>query len=182
MPESESSGALVSFATLGAFSTAQQVAGTLLSSVEGADPALVAEESMSLLAVVTGRALRERPLAARILADLPLTWRDYVVGGAMLRDDDPESVTQREAESYEQIGRKLAFYQAHFPPEQIPGPRLLKDKMELWMGRVSPPGLPEPPFERLARLGLVDMVVTHVRLVRAFLESEEATDGATDAS
>jgi hypothetical protein len=40
--------------------------------------------------------------------------------------------------------------------------------MELWMGRVSPPKLPETPQERLDSLGLVDPTVAHLKLVLAY--------------
>jgi hypothetical protein len=162
---------LTAFATLGVITTAQQVASTVLGSVEGADAEVVAEESMALVAMATSRAIREHPQIADAIGELPFAWRDYVIGGAMLRAENPEEVTQSDDDSYARIARKMAFYQAHLPLGQIPGPRLLKDKMELWMGRVSPPGLPEPPYERLAKLGLVDLVVTHVRLVRTYVDS-----------
>jgi hypothetical protein len=40
--------------------------------------------------------------------------------------------------------------------------------MELWMGRVSPPKLPETPQERLESLGLVEPTVAHLKLVLTY--------------
>ena len=40
--------------------------------------------------------------------------------------------------------------------------------MGLWMGRISPPRLPEPPMDRLHRLGGIPILLTHVKLVLAF--------------
>lgn len=161
--------ALTAFATLGAYTTAQHIAAAALASMEEADPSLVAEESLALLSVVTARGLRDHGPAAAALEELPLTYRDYVIGGEML-GGDAESVLDSGDDSYERIGRKLAFYQTHFVAGRLPGPRVLKDKMELWMGRISPPGLPENPSQRLEKLGLVEVVHTHLRLLSAFLE------------
>ncbi|MBO6574263.1 MAG: hypothetical protein JJ896_02510 [Rhodothermales bacterium] len=166
---------LTSFAVLGAVTTAQQIAGRCLESMEGADPELVAEETLALLSVTTARTLREHALVAETLAQLPLTYRDYVVGGAVLSaEDQSEAILSAETASYERLGRKLSFYEAHFPPGKLPGPRALKDKMELWMGRISPPGLPESPRKRMEKLQLVSVVETHLKLVRAFAEQDRA--------
>jgi hypothetical protein len=53
--------------------------------------------------------------------------------------------------------------------------------MELWMGRVSPPKLPETPQERLESLGLVDPTVAHLKLVLAYGRRGEAPTGASSA-
>jgi hypothetical protein len=164
---------LTAFATLGALTTAQHVAGTIVTSIPSADPELVAEETLALLSVVTARALRQDPAAAGALLSLTLSFRDYMVGAEMVSTGTQESlneVTEAQAASYQRIGRKLAFYEAHFPGGRLPGPLALEDKMELWMGRVSPPGLPESPSKRLETLDLVSLVDTHVRLVRAYAE------------
>ncbi|MEM1125909.1 MAG: hypothetical protein AAGI71_04605 [Bacteroidota bacterium] len=163
------------FATLGAMNTTQELARELLSSVDGADPEVVAEESLCLVATATARAaevgLQDAPsvgqAAAEALLALPFTYRDYLVGGAMIASQNAAYMDANE-EVYQRLQRKQAFYGAHLPSGRFPGPRALTDKMELWMGRVSPPGLPVMPAERLADLGLVDTVVTHLKLVLAF--------------
>jgi len=43
------------------------------------------------------------------------------------------------------------------------------------MGRISPPKLPTSPDKRLADLGLVDLLATHVRLVLAFTQRSNNT-------
>ena len=164
---------LTAFATLGALTTAQHVAGTIVASIPAADAELVAEETLALLSVVTSRTMRNDPAAAGALLSLTLSFRDYMVGAEMVGGGTVESldaVTEAQAASYQRIGRKLAFYEAHFPVGRLPGPMALKDKMELWMGRVSPPGLPESPSKRLETLDLVSLVDTHVKLVRAYAE------------
>jgi hypothetical protein len=159
--------ALTAFATLGALTTAQHLASTLVDSMTGSDPELVAEECMALVSVVTARSLRDDPSVAAAIGRLTLSYRDYVVGAQMLMGD-AEAVMETETGTFERIGRKLSFYEAHFPSGKLPGPLALKDKMELWMGRVSPPGLPESPVRRLEKLGLVEVVDTHLKLVRTF--------------
>jgi hypothetical protein len=69
---------------------------------------------------------------------------------------------------YARLARKAEFYAVHLPPGRFPGPHALGDKLPLWMGRVSPPGLPTTPDARLAELGLVDVLAVHARLVLAF--------------
>ncbi len=162
------------FASLGVLTTTQDLAGALLSSVEGAEVELVAEETLTLVATATARAaavgLRDEPVVAEAvvpaLLDLPFLHRDYLVGGAMMAQQEAALLDANEA-VYQRLQRKRDFYTVHLPPGQFPGPRALADKMGLWMGRVSPPGLPETPTERLARLGLVDVLVTHCKLVLA---------------
>ena len=163
------------FATLGALSATQDLARLTLAHLEGADPELVAEETITLVATATARAaevgLRAEPAVAAAvvpaLLDLPFTYRDYLIGGAMLVQEDATLADARE-EVHQRLQRKHAFYTVHLPADQFPGERALNDKMALWMGRVSPPGLPESPIDRLGRLGLVPTLLTHLKLVLAF--------------
>ncbi len=167
------------FATLGLVGVAQELAGAALAGLDGADPELVAEETLCLAATATARAaevgLRADPLLAQavvpVLLDLPFTYRDYLVGGAMIAQQDPALLDANEA-VYGRLQRKQAFYTAHLPPGQFPGERLLTDKMGLWMGRISPPRLPEAPMARLERLGCVSTLLTHLKLVLAFARRE----------
>lgn len=166
--------AFSTFATLGALGTTQDLARTTLASIEGADQELVAEETLCLVATTTARAaqvgLREAPsLASAVvpsLLELPFTYRDYLVGEAMITNQDT-SLAERSEEIYERLESKQEFYTVHFPENQFPGEHALGDKMALWMGRVSPPKLPEPPQERLQKLDLVPKLLTHLKLILA---------------
>jgi hypothetical protein len=167
------------FATLGLVSVTHELAGKALAGIEGADPELVAEETLCLVATATARAaevgLRADPALAQtvvpVLLGLPFTYRDYLIGGALLARPEPAFLDAHEA-VYERLQRKQAFYTAHLPPQQFPGERLLTDKMGLWMGRISPPRLPDAPMDRLERLGGVPTVLTHLKLVLAFARRE----------
>lgn len=166
---------VTAFATLGVLSTVQDLLRTALGGVEGADPELVAEETICLVATATARAaavgLREEPGAAAavvpVLLDLPFAYRDYLLGSAMIARQDA-GLREAAGEIEQRLRRKREFYSVHLPGDAFPGERLLTDKMGLWMGRISPPGLPETPTDRLDRLGLVEQLVTHLKLVLAF--------------
>lgn len=165
----------VTFATIGVLNLTQEIAGAILEDVEGADPDIVAEETLCLVATATARAtevgLSEHPDEAAAISasllDLPFIYHDYLVGTEMLARKD-SALAQAADEVYARLQRKREFYQAHLPAGQFPGPRVLGDKMDLWMGRVSPPKLPETPTDRLRRLDLVDPLVTHLKLVLAY--------------
>jgi hypothetical protein len=176
------------FATVGALGLTQDLTHAVLESIgdmEGADPELVAEETLTLVATATARAaavgLEEEPDHAppivETLLDLPFTYRDYLIGKAMVADQNPE-LSQVADEVHERLEKKRAFYTTHLPEGQFPGPHALSDKMELWMGRVSPPKLPETPQERLESLGLVEPTVAHLKLVLAYGRRGEAPTGA----
>jgi len=166
------------FATVGALGLVQDLTHAVLDSIgdlEGADRELIAEETLCLVAVATARAaevgLQEEPEVApsitQTLLDLPFTYRDYLLGKAMIEEERPE-LSQMAEQVRERLGRKREFYTTHLPDGQFPGPHALSDKMELWMGRVSPPKLPDTPMERLESLGLVDPAVAHLKLVLAY--------------
>jgi len=166
------------FATIGALGLTQDLTHAVLESIgdmEGADSELVAEETLCLVATATARAAEvgledepdHEPPIVRTLLDLPFTYRDYLIGKAMVADDNP-GLSEMADEVHERLQRKREFYLTHLPEGQFPGPRALGDKMELWMGRVSPPKLPETPQERLESLGLVAPTVAHLKLVLAY--------------
>ena len=179
MPEPQhpasTAGRLVTFATLGTLSTSQDLAGAALQSLDGAEPDLVAEETLCLVATASARAaevgLRETPevgaAVAGVLLDLPFTFREYIVGGALLVRQDRAVLDGHEA-VLARLQRKRDFYTVHLPPNQFPGERVLTEKMGLWMGRISPPRLPETPTERLAKLDLVPVLLTHLKLVLGY--------------
>lgn len=167
-----------SFATVGALGLTQDLTHAVLESIgdmEGADPELVAEETLCLVATATARAAEvgleeepeSRPTIVGSLLDLPFTYRDYLLGKAMVAENRPE-LSEVAEEVHNRLQGKREFYTTHLPEGQFPGPHALQDKMELWMGRVSPPKLPESPQERLESLGLVEPTVAHLKLVLAF--------------
>ena len=166
---------VVAFATLGVLSVTQELAGAVLSDVEDADPELVAEETLCLVAMATARAaevgLRDARGASdavlQVLQDLPYVYRDYLIGGEMLLRSDP-SVAKTADDVYRRLERKHEFYRVHLPEGRFPGDKALAVKMGLWMGRISPPKLPETPTKRLEKLGLVEPLVTHLKLVLAY--------------
>jgi len=167
-----------SFATVGALGLTQDLTHAVLDSLgdaENTDPELVAEETLCLVATATARAaevgLQEEPEHAstivETLLDLPFTYRNYLLGKAMVAESRPE-LSEVAEEVHTRLRKKLDFYTTHLPEGQFPGPHALDDKMELWMGRVSPPNLQETPQTRLQSLGLVAPTVAHLKLVLAY--------------
>jgi hypothetical protein len=166
------------FASMGSLSLTQDLTHAVLRSIgdmDATNPELVAEETLCLVSTATARAAEvglqdepgHAPSVSRTLLNLPFTYRDYLIGHAMVAQDDPELSGVAE-EVRQRLSRKQDFYITHLPEGKFPGPHALKDKMELWMGRVSPPKLPESPQERLEKLGLVDPLLAHVKLVLAY--------------
>jgi hypothetical protein len=103
------------------------------------------------------------------LAELPFLFHDYLLGARLVAEGAVGDVAPDQA-VYERLARKAEFYAVHLPPGRFPGPHALRDKLPLWMGRVSPPGLPTTPDARLAELGLADVLGVHARLVLAFAQ------------
>lgn len=175
---------LTAFAVAGSITTAQEIVITLIDSMPDADRSVVAEETLSLLATVSARAVEagaDSSVAAatsRALLALPFTYHDYLLGGALLAEAT-EHAADRSV--YSRLARKREFYSVHLPAGQLPSQRTLREKMELWMGRLSPPGLPEHPARRLERLALVEAVATHAKLVYEFARQEQS-DAARRAS
>lgn len=166
---------VTSFATIGVLRATQDIAHAVIQDIDGIDADLAAEETLCLVATATARAvevgLEGEPEHADVvsanLLELPYTYRDYLVGGAMIAQQD-RSLAEASEEIYERLQRKLQFYTTHLPPGQFPGQHALRDKMALWMGRVSPPKLPETPQERLEKLELVPLLLSHLKLILAF--------------
>ena len=169
---------VTAFASAAALSTTQDVVRSVLPALtDQADPELVAEETLALVATVSARAaevgLRGHPdvLAAvgPALAELPFLYHDFLLGAAVVATG-AEGEVEPDQSVYARLDRKAAFYAAHLAPGRFPGPSLLREKLPLWMGRVSPPKLPTSPDARLAETGLVDVVAAHARLVTAFAQ------------
>jgi len=156
------------FSGIGILSTTQEIAGTVLSVMPEADAELVAEETLCLLATVSARACQaagpEHEALARSCLAAPFLYRDYLVGTAMLESNDPAAGQLGETIG-ERLERKMAFYVSHLEAGRLPSPEVLRDKMLLWMGRISPPKMPSGPEERLDGLPVVDRVMNHARLL-----------------
>ncbi len=167
----------IAFSTIGAIGTTQDLARAVLQSMRDADPDpdMVAEETLVLVATASARAaqvgLQDEPaiaeVAVKTLIELPFTYRDYLIGGAIIDEQDPDLLDEND-EIYQRLERKQEFYSLHFPQGQFPGEHVLSDKMSLWMGRISPPGLPQTPTDRMSDLEVVDVLLTHLKLVLAF--------------
>jgi hypothetical protein len=169
---------VAAFASAAALSAAQDLVRAVLPALgDAADPEVVAEETLVLVATVTARAaevgLREAPAVMQAvgpaLAELPFLYHDYLLGAQLVAEGREGDVAPDPA-VYARLGRKAEFYAVHLPPGRFPGPHALSDKLPLWMGRISPPGLPSTPDARLAGLGLVDVLALHARLVLAFAQ------------
>ncbi len=178
MPADLRAARVTAFASLGILSATQDLVRSVLPSLtDAADPALVAEETLALVATVTVRAaeLGLQDAEALIeavgpaLLETPFLYHDYLLGGRLIADEAEGDVAVDEA-VYQRLGRKMAFYGVHFPIGRFPGPRALGDKLPLWMGRISPPKLPTTPGQRLAETGLADLLSAHLRLVLAFAQ------------
>lgn len=178
---------VVAFAAPAALSTTQDAVRAVLPALDApglgapADPDLVAEETLALVATVTARAaevgLRARPdalaAAGPALAELPFLYHDFLLGARFVASG-AEGDVEPDQGVYARLDRKAAFYGAHLPPGRFPGPAALRDKLPLWMGRVSPPKLPTTPAARLTETGAVDLLAAHARLVLAFAERAAA--------
>lgn len=171
---------VTAFASLGVLSTTQDLVRAVLPALtDAADPELVAEETLALVATTTVRAvevgLRETPglvePVATALLEAPFLYHDFLLGGRLVAQG-AEGDVEVDPSVYERLSRKVEFYGVHFPVGRFPGPRALDDKLPLWMGRVSPPKLPTTPAQRLGDLGLADLLATHLRLVLAFAQRE----------
>ena len=179
---------LLTFAATGAVNATQDLVRRVRQSVEGADAELVAEETLAFVAIATARAtevgLREasapkREAVTEALLELPFTYRDYLAGRAMIEAGDA-SMAKGAGAAREGLERKRQFYTSHLPEGRFPGERALTDKMALWMGRISPPKLPEMPQERLEKLDLVAHLVAHLKVVLAAARRHASQETADD--
>ncbi|MEM1055294.1 MAG: hypothetical protein AAGI52_07195 [Bacteroidota bacterium] len=165
------------FASAAALSTTQDLVRLTLPALgPEATPETVAEETLVLVSTVTARAAEVGLKATEAvqavgaaLAELPFLYHDFLLGAEMVASG-AEGDVEPDQSVYQRLSRKADFYGAHLPPGRFPGPRALSDKLPLWMGRVSPPGLPTTPDQRLGDLGLADVLAAHARLVMAFAQ------------
>ncbi|HYE95038.1 MAG TPA: hypothetical protein VD962_02415 [Rubricoccaceae bacterium] len=179
MPSSDALAArAVAFAAPAVLSVTEDLVRAVLPALgEDADPDLVAEETLVLVATATARAaevgFREHPEAVAVvgaaLTEVPLFYFDYLLGTQLVAEG-AEGEVEVDQTVYVRLERKAQFYGAHLPPGRFPGPRAVADVMPLWMGRISPPKLPTTPQQRLGELGLADRLAVHTRLVLAFAQ------------
>lgn len=161
------------FTSIGLVTTTQEVAAAALEAMPEADPELVAEETLCLVSVAAARTIEAAtdagdPLAEAVMA-APFLYRDYMIGSAMLASDMPVGEAAG-AEVGRRLEKKLAFYASHLPVGRAPGDAAVRDKMLLWMGRISPPKMPDSPEARLERIGVTSRVTHFLRLVGAHLK------------
>jgi hypothetical protein len=165
---------IVAFVSLGALTTTQQIAGSVLSNVPGADADVVAEETLVLVSVATSRSaevgLRARleligPVVAAI-AEIPFLYHDYLLGAYLLANSSRVGAADESA--FIRMHRMHEFYRAHIPQGVYPGERALADKLELWMGRVSPRRTGVHPSERLNSVGASAQLAAHAKVVLAY--------------
>ncbi len=165
---------LTAFATLGTLLTTQDIVRTLFAHMPEADPEVLAEETLALLSVLTARAaeagLRSAPELASsvvpVLLDLPFAYRDYLTAGVVLSTGNAELAGSGE-EMFLRLRRKAEFYQLHFPAGRYPSEPMLREKLEFWMGRISPPGQPDAPSQRLERTETLPLIRTHMQVILA---------------
>lgn len=162
-------------------STTQDVLRNVLPALTAdAQADVVAEETLALVATLTARAvevgLRTTPALIETVGpavlEIPFLYHDFLLG-AQLISEGAEGDVEVDQSVYDRLGRKMEFYSVHFPVGRFPGPSALNNKLPLWMGRVSPPGLPTSPDQRLADLPIEELLSTHLRLVLAFAQREE---------
>jgi hypothetical protein len=165
------------FSTLGILAVTQEISGLALSVLDPADAELVAEESICLLSVATGRTVEavapdETDLASSLIMTSFL-YRDYLIGGAMIESGDLSRGEEGVAVG-ERLERKTAFYAAHLKAGDLPMGSSLKNVMLLWMGRISPPRMSTGPEDRLESIGAIGRVECHLKLVAAHLRQSKA--------
>lgn len=169
---------MTAFAATAVLSTTQDLLRAVLPALTAAaDPELAAEETLALVATVSARAvevgLRELPAAlepvGQAVLETPFLYHDFLLG-ARLVEAGAEGDLEVDQRVYDRLGRKMDFYAAHFPIGRFPGPAVLREKLPLWMGRISPPALPSHPEARLAESGVPELLTTHLRLVLAFAQ------------
>jgi hypothetical protein len=169
---------VTAFAGLAVLSTTQDVLRTVLPALsDDASRDVVAEETLVLVATVTARAaevgLKSAPALLEAIGpailETPYLYHDFLLGARLVAEGAEGDVEVDQA-VYDRLARKSEFYGTHFPVGSFPGPAALRAKLPLWMGRVSPPGLPTSPDQRLGALPLAEILSTHLRLVLAFTQ------------
>lgn len=172
---------LAAFASLAVLTTTQDLLRSVLPTLTDAsgqpagDPEVVAEETLVLVATTSARAVEVGAranaalveVAAPAVLEVPFLYHDYLLGAELVAQG-AEGDVEVDQGVYDRLARKAEFYGVHFPVGRFPGPAALREKLPLWMGRISPPKLPTTPDARLEESGLIPLLETHLRLVLAF--------------
>lgn len=165
----------MSFATIGAMTVVQDLIEAAQVHVTNADPELVSEETLCLVSTATARSIcgigapkSIADPASSALLNVPFSYRDYLLGFSLLVDGD-QGVPDRSELIGSRIDAKMAFYSAHLEDRVYPLQRAIENILLLWMGRISPPGLPDSPEARLGGTGATDLLTRHLRLIASFV-------------
>jgi hypothetical protein len=168
---------VAAFSAAAALSVTQDIVRAVRATLgEDADDALLAEETLALVAAVTARAVEAGFGASTVstaVLEVPLLYHDYLLGTELVSAGASGDVEVDQA-VYERLGRKGTFYGTHLPPGRPAGAEALGRVLPLWMGRVSPPGLASSPDARLAGTSVARILETHARLVTAFSHKASA--------
>ena len=168
------------FSSLGALTVTQELSGRIRQFYPDFDEELVAEETLCFVASVSAFSIRSSADnaigtgAASALDDLPYTYRDYVLGQLILADSSSVS-DGLSGEIGSRLGRKLNFYHSQLSAGLRPNVETgLSSLAVLWMGRISQPGRPESPDERVKQLEVVDILLRHMTLLTSFASHASA--------
>lgn len=174
---------LAAFAGMAVLSTTQDLVRAVLPTLTDAtglpagDPEIVAEETLVLVATATARAVEvgargtlAETVGAAVL-ETPMLYHDLLLGAEMVAEG-AEGEVEVDQTVYDRLARKAEFYATHLPVGRFPGPAALRQKLPLWMGRISPPGLPTNPDQRVSEANPEAILSTHLRLVLAFAQRE----------
>lgn len=173
---------VTAFAGMALLSTTQDlVRATLPTLGDGVRPEVVAEETLALAATTTARAVEvglraENDLVTTVAAavlEAPFLYHDLLLGAELIASG-AEGDVEGDQSVYDRLQRKMEFYGVHFPVGRYPGPIVLRDKLPLWMGRISPPQLATTPGARLGDSEAEAIMSTHLRLVLAFAKKVAA--------
>lgn len=163
---------VATFISTGILTTVQQILGTALTEIAGADPDLVAEETLSMVSVLTARQVAgvlegHSPLEAAlvpVLREIPNTYYDYLVGTSVVHHGEAAAGTDR---AYDRLDRKRQFYerQAEGGVGSVQGiTSVLRD----WLLRISPPSAPGVPSLDVEAAGVEAALEVHLMLVEAY--------------
>jgi len=163
-----------SFGSLGILTMTQELTARTASLFPDFDHELVAEESLCIISALTAESVSsvdrssEVKIAIETLLSAPYSYRDYLFGQMVLRDD--EEISEGYSERIGQrIDQKMHFYASHLSSGLIPTPaEVVQNIMILWMGKISPPGRQDSAADRLDQLDVLPLLQRHVTLMASF--------------
>ena len=158
------------FATVAAITLVQDLLAEAKGQMRGMDAARAVEDTLCLAAQVTYCAGEEGGAdavrMANVTKSIPVGYLDYAMGVAAAREGDVALLEERTS-ILSRIERNQLFYAQHLPDSQHLSRQQLQEKLELWVGRISPPGLPDKPIDRLQRMAAEEVIRAHMLVVRA---------------